>query len=309
MIVLRAIFALATFVACALPATAQVPVDRPSDNAAVPGNALDGTLKKIRESGVIKLGYREASFPFSYIADGKPLGYSIDLCRSVVDEIVREIDSPTTRIDFVKVTSEDRLDAVSSSKVDLECGSTTSNTDRAKQVAFSPVIFVAGTKLMVKRDSAVRSFRDLGGKIVVVTAGTTNEQVMKGLNEKFKIGMTVISARDHGESFGLVASGKADAFATDDVLLYGFIARNKAEKDMVVVGDFLSYDPYGLMFRKDDSQMASAVRTSFERLAANRDLSELYHRWFQRRLPTGEDLELAMSPQLAEIFRTMGMQD
>ena len=272
-------------------------------------NDLTGTLKAVRDAGVVKIGYREASFPFSYLAAGRPIGYSVDVCRAIVDEIVREIDDRPTRTDFVKVTPEDRLDAVASGKVDLECGSTTANTDRSKRVAFSPIMFVAGTKLMVKRSSSVKSYRDLAGKIVVVTAGTTNEQVMKSLNEKSKVGMTIISARDHGESFSLVVSGKADAFATDDVLLSGFIARNKAEAEMVVVGEFLSYDPYGIMFRRDDMPMANAVRTTFEKMATSRDLSELYNRWFERATPTGETLGLPMSPQLSEIFRTLGMQD
>lgn len=272
-------------------------------------NALTGTLKTIRDSGAIRIGYREASFPFSYVVNGRPIGYSIDLCRAIADEIIRELDDRPTKLEFVRVTSEDRLQAVQSGKVDLECGSTTANTERSKQVAFSPIMFVAGTKLMVRRNSGIRSYRDLGGKVVVVTAGTTNEQVMKALNEKFKVGMTLISARDHGESYSLVATGKADAFATDDVLLYGFIARNKAEADLSVVGDFLSYDPYGIMFRRDDPPMAAAVRAAFEKMAANRDLSEIYHRWFQRATPTGENLDLAMSPQLSEIFRTMGLED
>ena len=272
-------------------------------------NDLTGTLKTIRDSGAIRIGYRETSFPFSYVVNGRPIGYSIDLCRAIADEIVRELDDRPTKIEFVKVTAEDRLQAVASGKVDLECGSTTANSERAKQVAFSPIMFVAGTKLMVRRTAGIKSLRVLAVKFVVVTAGNKNEEVMKDMNEKFKVGMTLISARDHGESYGLVVAGKADAFATDDVLLYGFIARNKADKDMMVVGDFLSYDPYGIMFRKDDAPMAAAVRAAFEKMAANRDLSEFYHRWFQRATPTGENLDLPMSPQLSEIFRTMGLDD
>ncbi len=288
------------------PANAQ---NTPTSGPLPVQNDLTGTLKTVRDAGVVKVGYREASFPFSYVAAGRPIGYSVDICRAIVEEIVREIDDRPTRTDFVKVTPEDRIEAVASGKVDLECGSTTANTERGKRVAFSPIMFVAGTKLMVKRASNLKSYRDLAGKIVVVTAGTTNEQVMKSLNEKSKVGMTIISARDHGESFSLVAAGKADAFATDDVLLSGFIARNKAEADMIVVGEFLSYDPYGIMYRRDDAPMAAAVRTTFEKMAVNRDLIEMYHRWFERATPTGETLNLAMSPQLSELFRAMGMQD
>ena len=292
-------------------AFAQVPVDAPPSTAlpAPPGNALTGTFKAVSSRGTIRVGYREASFPFSYVADGRPIGYSIDLCRAIVADIVQEIDDKPTQIDFVKVTPEDRMQAVASGKVDLECGSTTANTERGKQVAFSPIIFVAGTKLMVKRSSGIRTFHDLAGKIVVVTAGTTNEQVLKALNEKQHVGMTLISARDHAESYSLVVSGKADAFALDDVLLAGFIAHNHAEEDLIIVGDFLSYEPYGLMFRKDDPQMAGVMQRGFDKMAANRDLLEYYQRWFRRATPTGERLELPMSPQLSEIFRTMGLDD
>src|SRR6201987_2078819 len=189
-----------------------------------PVGKLTGTLAKVNGSGTITLGYREASFPFSYLGPGnQPMGYSIDLCQAIVDEIGRELDKPQLKVAYVAVTPETRIQAVASGKVDLECGSTTNNAERQKQVAFSPIMFVTGTKLMVHRRSGIRTYKDLGGKVVVVTAGTTNEQVMKRLNEKFKIGANVISARDHEESYSLVADGKADTFATEDILLYGLI--------------------------------------------------------------------------------------
>lgn len=275
-----------------------------------PVERLTGTLAKVDRSRAVALGYREASFPFSYVGPGgKPMGYSIDLCQAIVEEIAREIDKPDIRVDYVAVTPETRTAAVVSGKIDLECGSTTNNVERQKQVAFSPIMFVTGTKLMVNRRSGIRSYKDLKGKVVVVTAGTTNEQVMKRLNEKFQLGANVISARDHEESYGLVVDGKADAFATDDILLYGLIARHRAQRELTVVGDFLSYDPYGIMFRKDDPQLNQTVVRTFQQLAENRDLLEYYHKWFIRKTPTGERINLPIGPQLEEIFHVLGVVD
>ena len=193
---------------------------------------LSGTLKKVRDSGVITIGYREASFPFSFVRPGapRPLGYSIDLCLGVVEEIVRELHGEAIRVAYAPVTSETRIEAVRSGAVDLECGSTTGNIERQKSVAFSPIIYVAGTKLLVKRASGIRSYHDLGGKTLVVTSGTTNEAAMKQLNDKYRLGITIVAARDHDESYAMLADGRADAFATDDVLLYGFIAAKKAAR-------------------------------------------------------------------------------
>ena len=269
---------------------------------------LRGTLRKIDRSGVVTIGYREASFPLSYVdPKGQPIGYSIDLCKAIVGEIAREIDNPRIKIEFAPVTPETRIPAVTSGKIDLECGSTTNTLERQKQVAFSPLIFVSGTKLMVKRGSGIRSYKDLKGKVVVVTAGTTNEQVMKRLNQQFNVGMNIVSARDHEESYDLVANGNAAAFATDDILLYGLIARHRSQRELIVVGDLLSYDPYGIMFRRDDPQLNEAVLRTFRQLAESRDILELYHKWFIRRTPTGEQLNLPMSPQLEESFRVLGL--
>ncbi len=274
-----------------------------------PVSKLAGTLAKVNGSGTIAIGYREASFPFSYLGPGnQPMGYSIDLCQAIVDEIGREIDKPL-KVSYVPVTSETRLQAVVSGKVDLECGSTTNNAERQKQVAFSPIMFVTGTKLMVKRNSPIKSYRDLKGKVVVVTAGTTNEQALKRLNDKFQLGANIILARDHDESFSLVAGGKADAFATDDILLYGLIAHHNAQRELIVVGDFLSYDPYGIMFRRDDPQLNDVVVRTFQQLAESRDLLLIYNAWFVRKTPTGERINLPMGPQLEEIFHVLGVTD
>jgi glutamate/aspartate transport system substrate-binding protein len=271
---------------------------------------LTGTLQKVDQSRTISLGYREASFPLSYLGPaGRPIGYSIDLCQAIVEEIAREIDKPQIRVEFVPVTPETRIPALTAGKIDLECGSTTNNVERQKQVAFSPVMFVTGTKLMVKRRAGIRSYADLKGRVIAVTAGTTNEQVIKRLNEKLQLGANVVTAGDHEESYSLVADGKADAFATDDVLLYGLIARHRMERELIVVGDLLSYEPYGIMFRKDDSQLNDAVVQTFRRLAESRDLLEYYHKWFVRKTPTGEQINLPMSAQLEDIFHVLGVVD
>jgi glutamate/aspartate transport system substrate-binding protein len=271
---------------------------------------LTGTLKKIRDSGTVILGYREASFPFSYVRQGgPPIGYSVDLCLGVVDEIKRELGGAPVAVSYQLVTADTRMDAIITGKVDLECGSTTSNTERQKSVAFSPVTFVAGTKLLVKRDSGIGSYRDLSGKTLVVTSGTTNETAMHLLNDKYKLGITIVAGKDHQESYDMLASGKADAFATDDVLLAGFIAANKAQATMSVVGDFITYEPYGIMFRKDDPLMADAVSRAFSTMAQTGTLVATYHKWFLQPTPTGEFLNLPLSLQLTESLRALGVDE
>src|SRR3954454_12103086 len=217
---------------------------------------LSPTLSVIKKSHVVRLGYRESSPPFSFLdQSNRPIGYSLELCEAIVEEIGIEVDDPNLRIDYVKVTSDDRIAAVVQDKIDLECGSTTANAERAKQVAFSPLMFVAGTKLMVPKASAISAPKDLGGKTVVVTKGTTNEQAMHNIDKKFSLSLNIVAAPDHEQSYQMLVDGKADSFATDDILLYGLIARHKAQDKYKVVGDYLSYDPYGIMFRKGEAQL------------------------------------------------------
>jgi glutamate/aspartate transport system substrate-binding protein len=275
-----------------------------------PGQELTGTLKKIHDARAVTLGYRTSSIPFSYLDRvGEPIGYSIDLCNAVVADIRAALEGLDLNIVYRKVTAEDRIQAVRNREVDLECGSTTANFARKKEVAFSPIFFVAGTKLLVARNSGIGSYRDLRGRTVVVTAGTTNEAAVGAISEKQRLGIKIITGKDHDESFSLLAAGRADAFATDDVLLYGLIATRRAGDRYHVVGDYLSYDPYGLMYRKDDPDFAAIVGRTFSRLAQSREIVQLYNRWFQMRLPSGESLNLPMSPQLEEIFRVEGVPD
>ena len=274
-----------------------------------PPTVLTGTLRKVQESGAITIGYRDSSIPFSYLsARNEPIGYSIDLCRKIVDAIGESLGR-TVVIRWQPVTSDTRIAAVTSGRVDLECGSTTSNRERQKLVSFSPTMFVSGTKLMVRQGSPIRSFRDLGGKRVVVTSGTTNEKTMQELKQKFGLDVALVASPDHAASFKLLASGQVDAFATDDVLLYGLLAQNNARGDFIVIGDFLSYDPYGVMFRRGDPQLTQLIDASFHEMAQDRELDRRYTHWFLEKLPSGISLDLPMSPQLETIFQTMALRD
>ena len=267
---------------------------------------LSPTLDSIKKAHVVRLGYRESSPPFSFLDQAnRPIGYSLELCEAIVDEIGVEVDDANLKIEYVKVTSDDRIPAVVQKKIDLECGSTTANAERSKQVAFSPLIFVAGTKLMVPKASTVSGATDLKGKTVVVTKGTTNEQAMHAVDKKFALGLNIITTPDHEQSYQMLVDQKADAFATDDILLYGLIARHKAQDKFRVTGEYLSYDPYGIMFRKGEPQLAAVVERTFRKLGSNRDLIPLYNKWFVSRLPTGEKLNVAISPQLEEAFKVL----
>jgi glutamate/aspartate transport system substrate-binding protein len=270
------------------------------------GEGLSSTLAAIKSRHTVHLGYRESSPPFSFLDQAnRPIGYSLELCQAVVDEIGVEVDDPGLKIEYVKVTSDDRIPAVVQGKIDLECGSTTANAERSKQVAFSPLMFVAGTKLMVPKDSTISAPKDLQGKTVVVTRGTTNEQAIHALDKKFNLGLNIVTASDHEQSYQMLVDGKADAFATDDILLYGLIARHKSQDKFHVVGDYLSYDPYGIMFRKGEPQMKEVVERAFRKLGTNHDLVPLYNKWFVSRLPTGERMNVAISPQLEDAFKAL----
>jgi len=270
---------------------------------------LAGTLKHVHDTGSITLGYRASSIPFSYVdTHGVPIGYSIDLCNEIVDEVSNALGIEVT-VKYKEVTAENRIATLLAGDIDLECGSTTANFERKKQVAFSPVFFVSGTKLLVRRDSGIASYLDLRDKTVVVTSGTTNEAAIRAVSDKQKLGIKLLIGKDHAESFAILSGGRADAFATDDVLLYGLVATSKTGGDYMVVGDYLSYDPYGLMFRKGDPDFAEIVDRTFARLAEDREIVQLYNKWFLKRLPSGERLNLPISPQLEEFFRVLGVPD
>ncbi len=269
---------------------------------------LSGTLEKVRARGAVTLGYRSASLPFSYLSPrGEPIGYSIDLCKLLVDAMAEAVDRPLA-IRWQAVTPETRIEALRSGSIDLECGSTTNSAERRAMVSFSPVIFVAGTKLMVPAGSPVRSFRDLKGRKVAVTAATTNEAAMRALARNFQLDFTLVPSADHAATFALLTGGKVDAVAGDDVLSYGYIADHGLRGRYEVVGEFLSYDPYGIMFRKDDAALAALVNDTFHALARDRELERRYDQWFLKRLPSGQAMNLPMSGELRTLFDALGAE-
>jgi glutamate/aspartate transport system substrate-binding protein len=266
-----------------------------------------GTLKKINDRGVLRIGHRENSPPFAFLdSRGKPVGYALDLCEVVVEEIIAELGKDI-RVEYRPVTPENRFDLLNAGEIDLECGSTTNNFERRKVAAFSPTMFVTGTKLLVRRSSGIRYFRDLQGKTVVLTRGTVQAQAIPRLAERQKLAIQFVTAGDHRESFQVLASGKADAFANDDVQLYGMLAATKSGSEYRVVGDFLTYADYALMLRKDDAEFAAVVDRAFAKLAGSREIVAIYEKWFLKPLPSGMRLNLPMSPHLEELFRVQGL--
>ncbi|GEP10515.1 amino acid ABC transporter substrate-binding protein [Methylobacterium gnaphalii] len=285
--------------------------------AATPGQAVEiltGTIKKAAERGEVVIGVRASSVPFSFVEklgqSERPVGYAVDICQEIADDIARASGRAGLKIRYEPVTSETRIAAVTSGKIDLECGSTTTNAERRKSVGFSPVMFISATKLLVKRNAGIASYRDLGGRKVVVTAGTTNEAALRDILAKSKIQAEILVGKDHAESFAMVKDGRADAFATDDVLLYGLKADAGAEgSTYTVLPEKLSFEPYAIMFRKDDPALSALVTSTFERLAETRELRWTYEKWFIKRLPNGERLDIPMSEELKTAFAVMGLRD
>jgi glutamate/aspartate transport system substrate-binding protein len=282
-------------------------VTRASAQDAIGVEQLSGTLKKIEATKTVTIGFRDASVPFSYLGPGrKPIGYSIDLCLAIVDEVKSELGRDDIQVKYLPVNPQTRIPMVVDGSVDLECGSTTNNTERQKQVAFSPIFFVSGTKLLVKRGSKFKTYRDLRGHSVAITEGTTNEAAIKAINAREGLDIKTVLFRDHDQSFAALAAGKVDAWAGDDALLYAQAAESANPRDFYVLSDYLSYDPYGIMFRRNDPAFAAVVKRTFEKLAESRELARLYEQWFLRKLPSGRTIGIQMSPQLESIFEALG---
>jgi glutamate/aspartate transport system substrate-binding protein len=273
--------------------------------APVGAQDLTGTLKKIKDTGIVKIGNRDASIPFSYYNDKQqPIGYGIDICLKVVDAIKAELKMPNLRVDFVPVTSQTRIPILAGGNIDLECGSTTNTVERQKQVAFAPTYFFTGTRLLVKTTSGIRNYDDLKGKVVVVTAGTTNEQAIKTYSDVKNLGIKFLQARDHAESFLAVEIGRAMAFPMDDILLYGLRARARKPADFEIVGELLTDEPYAIMMRKDDPAFKKAVDSAVIALYRSGEINKIYGKWFQSPIsPSDINLNLPMSDALKELIK------
>lgn len=266
---------------------------------------LDGTLSKIANAKSITLGYRDASVPFSYVGDGSgtPMGYSVELANKIVERIQQKVGVAKLNVKYNLVTSQTRIPLVQNGTVDLECGSTGVTAERQKQVAFSyGFIYVKG-QLLTAKDSGIQGFEDLAGKNVVTTAGTTNERFLKSYNADHKANMFVISAKDHGEAFKMLETGRAVAFYMDDALLYGERAKARDPHHWVVVGKEQSREIYSCMLRKDDPQFLAVVNETLADLYRSGEINGIYQRWFEQPIPPkGLNLEFPMTSELKAII-------
>jgi glutamate/aspartate transport system substrate-binding protein len=264
-----------------------------------------GTLKKIKDSGTISLGHRESSIPFSYYDDQqRVVGYSHELMLRAVDAVKKELKLANLQVKLTPITSQNRIPLVQNGTIDLECGSTTNNLERQQQVAFSNTIFVVGTRLLTRKDSGVKDFPDLKGKNVVTTAGTTSERLIRKMNEEKGMGMNIISARDHGESFLTLQSGRAVAFMMDDALLAGERAKARKPDDWHIVGTAQSKEAYGCMLRKGDDAFKKVVDGAIAQAMTSGEAEKLFKKWFQSPIPPkGLNLDLPLSDDMKELFK------
>ena len=267
---------------------------------AQPPSTGPGVLDRIRQEGTVRIGYRSNAAPFSRAGtDGRPQGYSIDLCHAIVEDLSAALGGRSLRIEYVLVTPEDRLDQVTRGRVDLECGATTNTEERRKRVGFSPPIFVAGTRLLVKRGNPLHSMRDMAGRTIVTVTGTTNARAMVALGSGQVRNLRVTTARSYEQALAVLDLGEADALAADDILIMGFLAERGLRDSYIMVGDPLTQDIYGIAFAPDP-RLSDVVKVTFARLAASGELRPLYDKWFSR-------LGLPMGAYLESLFRGLGM--
>ncbi|HEY2978699.1 MAG TPA: amino acid ABC transporter substrate-binding protein, partial [Burkholderiaceae bacterium] len=238
------------------------------------------TLDKIKSSGSMTLAYRESSIPFSYLGgDGQPTGFGWEICGKIVEQVKKATGRADLKVQTQSVTSQNRIPLMVNGTIDIECGSTTNNSERAKQVAFATNYFYTGTRLLVKSSSPVKSLADLKGKKVVSTTGTTNYQVLRKVNAERDLGFDLIAAKDHAESALLVQSDRADAFGMDDILLYGLRASSQNPNDLAVVGEPIQVEPYAIMLRRDDPAFKKLVDDTLAQLIKSGQFEALYKKW------------------------------
>ncbi|UIF86667.1 glutamate/aspartate ABC transporter substrate-binding protein [Cupriavidus sp. UYPR2.512] len=267
---------------------------------------LTGTLKKIKDTGVITLGVRESSIPFNYNLGGvRQVGYSYDINMKIVEAIKDQLKLPNLQVKEIPITSQNRITLLQNGTIDIECGSTTNNLERQKQVAFTNSIFIIGTRIMVKKDAGIKDWADLKGKNIVTTAGTTSERLLRKMNDDQKLGLNIISTKDHGQSFLTLESGRAVAFMMDDALLYGERAKAKNPADWIVVGKPQSRESYGCMIRKDDPQFKKLSDTVISGMMKDGSINTLYTKWFMQPVPPkGLNLDFPLSEDMKALFKT-----
>jgi glutamate/aspartate transport system substrate-binding protein len=263
------------------------------------------TLKKIKERGSITLGHRESSIPFSYYDDKQQvIGYSHEMMLKAVAAIKADLKLAKLDSKLIPITSANRISLIQNGTIDIECGSSTNNLERQKQVGFSTTIFVVGTRLLTKKNSGIKDFADLAGKNVVTTAGTTSERLLRKMNEEKKMGMSIISAKDHGEAFLTLETGRAVAFMMDDALLYGEIAKAKKPADWAVVGTAQSEEAYGCMLRKDDPGFKKVVDAALSKAMTSGEAEKIYAKWFMAPIPPkGLNLNMPLSDVMKALYK------
>src|SRR5687767_3536588 len=270
---------------------------------ALPAVAQEGTLKKIKDSGAITIGHRDASVPFSYYDDKqRPVGYSMDLCMKVVDAVKSELKMPNLKVNYQLVTSANRIPLMANGTIDLECGSTTNNLARQEQVWFATTHFVTANRWVAKKSSKINKLADLKGKTVVSTAGTTNIKQITEINGQQNLGMNIISANGHPEAFQMVETGRAVAFVMDDILLYSLVAQSRSPGDYAISADALSVEPYGIMLRKDDAAFKKVVNGAINNVYKSGEINKIYDKWFTKPIPPKNiNLNLPMSAQFKKV--------
>lgn len=266
---------------------------------------LTGTLKKVKETGAITLGYRESSVPFSYLDDKQqPVGYAMDICYKIVDAVKKELKIDKLEVRLNPVTSATRIPLMANGTIDLECGSTTNNAERQKQVWYTNTHFLTASRYVTKRANKIGKIDDLKGKTIVSTAGTTNIKQATEANVARKLGMNIIPAKDHAEAFLMVETDRAVAFVMDDILLASLVASSKDPKAYVISQDAFSLpEPYGIMLRKDDAAFKKVVDGATSALYKSPEGKAIYDKWFTKPIPPrGLNLNVPMSAQMKKIF-------
>ena len=265
---------------------------------------LTGTLKKIKDSGTITLGHRDTSIPFSYYDDKQQvIGYAMDICMKIVDAVKAELKMPNLKVVLNPVTSATRIPLMANGTIDLECGSTTNNLDRQKQVSFTNTHFVTANRYVAKKASNIQKLADLKGKTVVSTAGTTNIKWLTEENGKQNLGMNILTAKDHAEAFLMVETDRAAAFFMDDILLYSLVASSKAPADYAIGDEAYTIEPYGIMLRKDDPAFQKVADNATAQLYKSGAIMPIYNKWFLAPVPPKNvNLNVPVAPQLKNEF-------